>query len=146
MMVVFEIIGIVAVIVGGCLLVAKLFDIHEDWDDMKWNVKKNIPSQIDILFKHYEELATDLYKVKQSLEPKVVEENAVEKETFVEDPNVTYTCKTENDIASLCERMTILEQYVKLLAENNRIIPMGIPYQADLEKDVVKTSVYPEEE
>lgn len=116
----FEIIGFAACIVGATVLVAWIITFFDEWNDIQYRVREGIPK--DIAF----------------LDHKINELSSQEDE---EDD-----CEEDNIVASLSERVTILEQYVKFLCKNNNIIPMSIPYQADLEKDVVKTSVYPPEE
>lgn len=122
----FEIIGFAACIVGAAVLVAWIFTFFDEWNDIQYRVREGIPKDIAFLDHKINELSSQ-----EDEEDDYEEEN---------------DCEEDNIVASLSERVTILEQYVKFLCKNNNIIPMSIPYQADLEKDVVKTSVYPPEE
>lgn len=122
----FEIIGFAACIVGATIFVAWIITFFDEWNDIQYRVREGIPKDIAFLDHKINELS-----------------NQEDEEDDYEEEN---DCEEDNIVASLSERVTILEQYVKFLCENNNIIPMSIPYQADLEKDVVKTSVYPQEE
>ena len=93
---IFEIIGIVACVVGAVLLFGWIFTFFDEWNDIQYRVRKGIPKDIAFLDHKINELSSQ-----------EDEEN---------------DCEEDNLVASLGERLANAESHILMLEYQNETI------------------------
>ena len=117
---VFEVIGVIATVILFILVVSKIIEIHEKWSELYWRVNTTIPREIDENYKSIERLCDDICRMKASINETLSESMMINPDS-VKNNEPVLSSSIENDIASLCERVTMLEQYVHFMMSNENI-------------------------
>lgn len=119
----FEVIGIAACVLGLTAAIAVVCDFIEGWEDVRYKIFTEFPEKIDACSK---EIA--------ALEYQLDSRNENEHDTQDSEEDDTVENSIENAIASLGERVSMLEQYITFFVGNNFTAPdISDPEMDDVE-------------